>query len=268
MRRIQTLDMAQHQKKVGILFELGEVQINRTRWPDYRLYGFGQDDIDDLLELAVDLSLHGAPVESNEVWAPLHAWRAIGQLADLRAIEPLLRMFDRLCEDDWAMEELPVVLAMMGPKAIGPITDFVDDSSHKEYARMMAVDALEEIAKRSPSARSQVVTIITDYLERPDRNTSALNGFAVSSLITLNAKESIDTLRRLYANGNVDISVCGDIEDVEIALGLRTRRNTPSPDLRQLYGLSARHGISRQKTGRNDPCPCGSGKKYKKCCLQ
>ncbi|MEF3168618.1 MAG: SEC-C domain-containing protein [Deltaproteobacteria bacterium] len=21
------------------------------------------------------------------------------------------------------------------------------------------------------------------------------------------------------------------------------------------------------KVGRNDPCPCGSGKKYKKCCL-
>lgn len=21
-----------------------------------------------------------------------------------------------------------------------------------------------------------------------------------------------------------------------------------------------------QKAGRNDPCPCGSGKKYKKCC--
>jgi uncharacterized protein YecA (UPF0149 family) len=23
----------------------------------------------------------------------------------------------------------------------------------------------------------------------------------------------------------------------------------------------------KSKTGRNDPCPCGSGKKYKKCCL-
>jgi len=22
------------------------------------------------------------------------------------------------------------------------------------------------------------------------------------------------------------------------------------------------------KVGRNDPCPCGSGKKYKKCCLK
>ena len=33
----------------------------------------------------------------------------------------------------------------------------------------------------------------------------------------------------------------------------------------------ARHGQSRRsrtaarKSGRNDPCPCGSGKKYKKC---
>jgi hypothetical protein len=25
-------------------------------------------------------------------------------------------------------------------------------------------------------------------------------------------------------------------------------------------------GVSSQKIGRNDPCPCGSGKKYKKCC--
>ena len=24
--------------------------------------------------------------------------------------------------------------------------------------------------------------------------------------------------------------------------------------------------VKSQKVGRNDPCPCGSGKKYKKCC--
>jgi len=23
----------------------------------------------------------------------------------------------------------------------------------------------------------------------------------------------------------------------------------------------------KNKIGRNDPCPCGSGKKFKKCCL-
>ncbi|VFS66460.1 Predicted metal-binding protein related to the C-terminal domain of SecA [Kluyvera cryocrescens] len=25
--------------------------------------------------------------------------------------------------------------------------------------------------------------------------------------------------------------------------------------------------VNAQKVGRNDPCPCGSGKKYKQCCL-
>jgi len=25
-------------------------------------------------------------------------------------------------------------------------------------------------------------------------------------------------------------------------------------------------GKAGSKVGRNDPCPCGSGKKYKKCC--
>lgn len=25
--------------------------------------------------------------------------------------------------------------------------------------------------------------------------------------------------------------------------------------------------VGRRKIGRNDPCPCGSGKKFKKCCI-
>lgn len=26
--------------------------------------------------------------------------------------------------------------------------------------------------------------------------------------------------------------------------------------------------LSNARIGRNDPCPCGSGKKYKRCCLE
>ena len=29
---------------------------------------------------------------------------------------------------------------------------------------------------------------------------------------------------------------------------------------------TAPHNEHGEKVGRNDPCPCGSGKKYKKCC--
>lgn len=35
--------------------------------------------------------------------------------------------------------------------------------------------------------------------------------------------------------------------------------------LRQLAQIEDRN-ITQKKVGRNDPCPCGSGKKYKKCC--
>ncbi len=31
--------------------------------------------------------------------------------------------------------------------------------------------------------------------------------------------------------------------------------------------IAAAANQNQQKVGRNDPCPCGSGKKYKKCCL-
>ena len=35
------------------------------------------------------------------------------------------------------------------------------------------------------------------------------------------------------------------------------------------YMRKCKHSIARDypKIGRNDPCPCGSGKKYKNCCL-
>lgn len=35
-------------------------------------------------------------------------------------------------------------------------------------------------------------------------------------------------------------------------------------DIRMQYGQD--HRATSEKVGRNDPCPCGSGKKYKKCC--
>lgn len=51
----------------------------------------------------------------------------------------------------------------------------------------------------------------------------------------------------------------------------------PSDEIDRLKKLNVEYSKSRMKSfqvqyrktvGRNDPCPCGSGKKYKKCCLQ
>ncbi|MFQ5887636.1 MAG: SEC-C metal-binding domain-containing protein [Candidatus Hydrothermarchaeales archaeon] len=53
-----------------------------------------------------------------------------------------------------------------------------------------------------------------------------------------------------------------DIEDEE-----ELDRYITSYNLQQGQGLSKGGVGSGPKIGRNDPCPCGSGKKYKRCCL-
>jgi uncharacterized protein YecA (UPF0149 family) len=40
----------------------------------------------------------------------------------------------------------------------------------------------------------------------------------------------------------------------------------PSNMAATLRRTSTPFPITKQKVGRNDPCPCGSGKKFKKCC--
>ncbi|OGY68428.1 MAG: hypothetical protein A2214_01240 [Candidatus Harrisonbacteria bacterium RIFOXYA1_FULL_48_8] len=40
---------------------------------------------------------------------------------------------------------------------------------------------------------------------------------------------------------------------------------TPSVNDKNIRNSTLGISNSSQKTGRNDPCPCGSGKKYKKC---
>ena len=44
----------------------------------------------------------------------------------------------------------------------------------------------------------------------------------------------------------------------------RSFRMNPRPSLRKSVVTSPRSVL---KVGRNDPCPCGSGKKYKDCCI-
>ncbi|MFQ5886869.1 MAG: SEC-C metal-binding domain-containing protein, partial [Anaerolineae bacterium] len=47
------------------------------------------------------------------------------------------------------------------------------------------------------------------------------------------------------------------------------RQPAPRP-MREVRELGGRRPVAtaKEKVGRNDPCPCGSGKKYKHCCLR
>jgi tetratricopeptide (TPR) repeat protein len=48
---------------------------------------------------------------------------------------------------------------------------------------------------------------------------------------------------------------------------LAERLAEPEPNLSDLFSVAEPPQLRKEKIGRNDPCPCGSGKKYKHCCL-
>ncbi len=53
----------------------------------------------------------------------------------------------------------------------------------------------------------------------------------------------------------------------ECVVGVEPDKEEDITDLDILLNLPKTQ-INENKVGRNDPCPCGSGKKYKKCCFK
>src|SRR5258707_15295636 len=105
--------------------------------------------------MATDPELNAADSESMEVWAPVHAWRTLGQLRAESAVGPLIEMLADLTDegsDDWAFDELPTVLGMIGPAAIPAARALLEDESALEDSRTAAGQVLEEIGKRHPEA--------------------------------------------------------------------------------------------------------------------
>ena len=65
-------------------------------------------------------------------------------------------------------------------------------------------------------------------------------------------------------NDTVSATAPDNIADWVVTLNeWRLTNNRPMPGADTIPRPSA---VSAKKTGRNDPCPCGSGKKYKRCC--
>jgi hypothetical protein len=211
---------------VAQLLSLGEAELS-DEWPNYLERDLGAEHIPDLIRMATDPALNGADAESLEVWAPLHAWRALGQLRATEAIEPLLPLFEELEDSDWAGEELPVVYGMIGAAALPALTSYLADSTHQSWPRITAAHAIEQIGSADQASRPAAVEALSQQLERFAENDPELNGFLISFLIDLHAVETAPLIERAFAAERVELSIPGDWEDVQVSLGLLAARTSP-----------------------------------------
>jgi hypothetical protein len=210
------------------LLTIGETErLDPVKWPDYTSrYGLGPEHIDSLIRMACDDRLQNADGNSSAVWAPVHAWRALGQLRAEAAVAPLLALQNTIVGDIVADAEIPATFGMIGPAAIPHIAEFVSKSTDRPWPVATAMMGLQEIATHHAGCRDECIDILARTLTPDAGSDPAVKGFAVATLLDLRAVQAIDTIREAYRQDLVDPSIAGDIEDVEIALGLRDRRTT------------------------------------------
>ncbi len=239
-------------------------------------------------------------------YAPIHAWRCLAQLRAMEALGPLLNLMDPLDidDDDWYLEEMPYVFAWMGPEAIPPLSAYLADKAHEVYPRTVAARAIAMLAERQPETRAAAIRALAETLRRFEKNDESLNAFIISYLIDLRATEAAELIEQAYAADRVDLTVEGNWNKARRRLGVKglglvsealaSAKRSPfaaSPPAKDggselddmLEGDSdelpddgypespmpddaATPYVAPKKVGRNESCPCGSGKKYKKCC--
>ena len=232
---------ANYPSPVDKLLTYGDVRPPRE-WPNYLELDLSLEHVPDLIRMAIDRDLFAADMDSLETWAPIHAWRALGQLRAQAAIEPLVGLLRRIDEvgDEWIQDEIPAVLGMIGPAAMPALAAYLADPAHEIYARAAAARGLQQLAERQPDARAECVALLTRQLELFAEQDATFNAFLVDLLVELAAVESAPVMERAFAADKVDWFIRGDWEDIQVELGLKQAREHPR-DLNTFPVLTLTH---------------------------
>ncbi|MCT7957583.1 HEAT repeat domain-containing protein [Laspinema palackyanum] len=210
-------------------------------------FGFTSEHIPELIRMVGDEELHDADAESLEVWAPIHAWRSLGELGNEAAIQPLLSLIPLLYDNDWFIDELPHVLAQIGPAAIPALRDYLANPDYDASPRSSVVDSLEVMATQHPEFRDQCVSILTERLAYSDPESQILNSFIVYSLVELKAVEAASEIEAAFVGDRINKDWCDNWELVQVGLGLKE----PKKKLKDPAGIAAlfeKHSKKRSPT--------------------
>jgi len=236
------------------------------------------------------------PEELDEV--PFQAAYLFAQFHHKAAFPELIRLVRHpLCEDllgDFLLEGLPKCLASCWNGDATALREAVLDRSLNEYARVAAWSALLCL---TAWGEREVDALLADAKEGLRTSGELGSGFLVGSLAMSITQfpvdaEAVELARAAYAAGHVEAKTF-PVKEFESELeGFQSAGWQEM--LAQLHGVPVTDALEEieqwfdgeddpesdeewvssepveqlvaEKIGRNDPCPCKSGMKYKKCC--
>lgn len=232
---------------------------------------------------------------------------AIYLLADLNAEETLPTVLEVLKQpeeyNEFYFGELVTDITWdpimrLGLNQVEMLFDFLKVPNLYTYNRVVLFEVLEEIVLHYPEKKAEIYKgyeeLLNFYLSSKDESIIDIDviGLMVWSLMDLRAKQFEPQISAFFDKDYVNTGMVGTKEVVLENL----LSDAPLPEPKPLLSLIERYAIffeheglksfepidfndfsdvenysshssGQSKIQRNDPCPCGSGKKYKKCCL-
>lgn len=261
--------------RVRQIIQAGEKLPNDVRRAILRL---GASGVSSLLEILEDeaLALSESP---GEGWAPIHAADLLGKLRAMEAVEPMLRALARTDPLDILHDRVIHSLARIGPPVVEPALRAAASAEEE------ILDSIASVLARIGLHDDRILEVLLAQLRRAPAFAGNLAAYgdprALPHLLEALDAYAIDESRSLLANNDL-IEIRYAIEELGGTLSAERERKcqrgqepaeafrralTTRLEARPSSSLPAAQVRSHDKPGRNDPCWCGSGKKYKKCHL-
>jgi preprotein translocase subunit SecA len=179
---------------------------------------------------------------------------------------------------DAAFKQFNFRLSGLTPEAVESLTpeglaDMIGSEAVRVYERREAMVGAENFRRLERIVMLQTVdTLWKDHLLSMDhlKEGIGLRGYAQQNPLLVYKKEGFELFETLM--GRIEEETLGILFRVEIAAPEKIETLQAPRELPLMFsggGGPQRPPAARrspEKVGRNSPCPCGSGKKYKKCC--
>lgn len=249
--------------------------------------------LEDTVERASQLDAEG------DYMAHLYALFLLAQFRETRAYPLVVRfaslpgdLLESLC-GEFITEGLGQVLASVSGGDLAGIQSLIENEATDEWVRGAALSSLVTLVAAGQKSRDEIVSYFAGLFRgKLVRRWSHVWDTLISYTSDLYPAELLDDIERAYEDDLVDPSYI-TFDDVKrnLALGKDRilARLTDDPHRRLVEDTVAEMGWwacfqenartnprsapassaivrATPKIGRNEPCPCGSGKKYKKCC--
>jgi hypothetical protein len=232
--------------------------------------------------------------------AYLYALFLLAQFREKRAYPLVIKLVSHppdVVEDllgDTITEDLKSILASVSCGDISLITELIENTDAGEFVRAAALESLLALVAIGERSRDEVMGYYKSLFEgRLEREQSFAWGELIICATDLYPEEVYEDIKKAFDDGLIDKMIIGlgsvdkalalgkdavlakfpksyrlienTIKEMESWVSYQEPKEKPNPRLENILPFEP-YTRTAVKVGRNDPCPCGSGKKYKKCC--